>query len=411
MNKEVEIYDGVSMIGNSNNGNFDWLVSGGEDQLPATSEIAQLVINSEPYQRAYAILSAEPDRSWLVRLEQIPYMVLDASSTWFDEHNWTNKAEDKQAANYQYCLENIASLMAEYQAWKNSLPSSQVDQQSVIGYNSAITGQNIGASSIPNVGVSANPSAFESTNSIEVFGSVISTASSLLSTISGGALSWVQLFNQVNQFDRSMIETTRMNDHTINKEQVATNLTLAEKGIATIADTAHSEVISSSSFAGAHSAEENAKEKEAILKDYTTFIPPAPLAGSAIKEVYDKIANLKFDLMLKRLKVESLKQDYEGKLHQFNSGYLTDDPKSFGASKSAFEMSQYEYDSYVKKRSLEFLKDMSEKSKEGSIVHSYMLDSILTGIDIKSLAALSVGQIIQPIADTISDKLGVDINL
>lgn len=172
-----------------------------QNPLNTDGEIASKVKNSVAYQQAHAILSQESNPLWLQRLEAIPYSVDDAYQTRFDKIHWSNKYEDKQDANYQYCMEQISALMQEYQSWKNSLPAEQVNQLSQAGINSAVTGQSISGSEIPDVGVATNPSALESTN----VGDVVLGAANFMLTAVGGFADLASKFAQLGLSRKSFL--------------------------------------------------------------------------------------------------------------------------------------------------------------------------------------------------------------
>lgn len=155
-------------------------------------------MNSPAYRSAYEVLSKESDKSWLQRLEMIPYSVADASSTFFDEIGLTNNRQDKQDANYLYCMQQISALMAEYQQWKNKLPVTQSQQFADAGVNSAITGQGLSGSDISNVGVSADPSSVRSTNVADFAGVIVDKFLSA----SSGMLDWISKFNDISMQKR-----------------------------------------------------------------------------------------------------------------------------------------------------------------------------------------------------------------
>lgn len=162
------------------------------------NSIAEQVMNSPAYKSAHNILSQESDKSWLQRLEMIPYSVSDASSTFLDDFGLSNNFNDKQDANYQYCMEQISALMSEYQSWKNTLPITQVQQLSDAGINSAITGQGVNGSSIPNVGVGSNPSTLPSTNVGDFVGNMVDKFLNL----SSGVLNWIGKYNEISLNNR-----------------------------------------------------------------------------------------------------------------------------------------------------------------------------------------------------------------
>lgn len=162
------------------------------------NSVAKKVMNSPAYRSAYEVLSKETDKSWLQRLEMIPYSVADASSTFLDELGLTNNRQDKQDANYQYCMQQISALMAEYQQWKNSLPVTQSQQFADAGVNSAITGQGLSSSDISTVGVSSDPSSVRSTNVADFVGVVVDKFLSA----SSGMLDWISKFNDISMQKR-----------------------------------------------------------------------------------------------------------------------------------------------------------------------------------------------------------------
>lgn len=150
--------------------------------------LADLVRNSQAYKTAYGIFSQLADKSWLNRLIAIPTSVQDASSTWFDDNGLSNKFNDKQSANYQYCIQQIQNLMAEYYAWKNSLPITQVDQAQDAGFNSAITGNGVDSSAMDPSKLQSDPSALQSTDPMSMLQQFVG----LMTSASGGITSIVE---------------------------------------------------------------------------------------------------------------------------------------------------------------------------------------------------------------------------
>lgn len=166
----------------------------------ANDSIAEQVKNSPAYLSAYEVLSAEPNQSWLQRLEMIPYSVQDATSTFFDEFGFTHNRDDKQQANYQYCMQQIAQLMNDYQSWKNSLPVTQVQQFADAGINAAITGNGVNGSNMsPGTAPTVNPSSMQSAQPIDI----ITNAASFILDASTGLASVASQFKQLGVSARS----------------------------------------------------------------------------------------------------------------------------------------------------------------------------------------------------------------
>lgn len=179
--------------------------SGWDAEFSERGTIADQVRNSQAYKTAYQIFSQLSDKSWLNRLVAIPTSVQDASSTWFDENGLSNRFNDKQSANYQYCIQQIQNLMAEYYAWKNSLPITQVDQAQDAGFNSAITGNGVDSSSMDPAMLQSDPSALQSTDPMSMLQQFVG----IMSSATGGLTSIVQ--SGVNMY-KSLREVSRADD-------------------------------------------------------------------------------------------------------------------------------------------------------------------------------------------------------
>ena len=178
---------------------------------------ARAVVESLAFKQAYELFSKESDKTWLSRLLAIPNSVQDATNTWVDDLGLSNSYNDKQDANYQYCLEQINALLSEYHSWKNSLPVTQANQLAQIGVNSAITGQGLSGSEIPNVGVSSNPSSISSANPVEAFNAI---GTFLMSGVNGFVdiatkFANLRLTKQKTLFDMAFTEKSFLRD--INK--------------------------------------------------------------------------------------------------------------------------------------------------------------------------------------------------
>lgn len=178
--------------------------SGWDAEFSVGGTIADQVRNSQAYKTAYFIFSQLGDKSWLNRLVAIPTSVQDASSTWFDENGLSNKFNDKQSANYQYCIQQIQNLMAEFYAWKNSLPITQVGQAQDAGFNSAITGNGVDSSSMDPAMLQSDPSSLQSTDpmtTLQQFVGMLSSATGGLTSIVESGVSMYKSLREVSRAD------------------------------------------------------------------------------------------------------------------------------------------------------------------------------------------------------------------
>lgn len=171
-----------------------------DDSSEYSDSVASKVKASTAYKNAYALFVQDNDKSWLQRLVAIPNSVEDATETWTDQIGLTTNYADKQAANYQYCMQQIQQLVADYYAYKNSLPETQVQQMADAGINAAITGNGVNGSemSVGNA-PSANPSSMQSAQPIDI---IINAASFILDA-STGLASIASQFKQLGISSRS----------------------------------------------------------------------------------------------------------------------------------------------------------------------------------------------------------------
>lgn len=169
--------------------------------------LASKVRKSTAYRNAYALFAQDSDQSWLQRLVAIPTSVEDAKETWTDQIGLTTNYADKQAANYQYCMQQIQQLVTDYYAFKNSLPVTQAQQMADAGINSAITGNGINGSQMsPGNAPTANPSSLQSAQPIDF----IRDAASFILDATTGLANIAQQFKKLNLEKRAQIFNEQM---------------------------------------------------------------------------------------------------------------------------------------------------------------------------------------------------------
>lgn len=113
----------------------------------AISEILYRVENSSIYRQAHELFSSNPEyKLWLQRLEGVLDSINTVTSTWLDDLGLSNNFNDSVTEAYNYAIQQIQALLTEFQSWRNSLPSTQVDQLQDAGINAAITGQGVSSS-------------------------------------------------------------------------------------------------------------------------------------------------------------------------------------------------------------------------------------------------------------------------
>lgn len=164
--------------------------------------LESMVLASDAYQNALALFTSDTryGAPYLTRLQQIPSVAVDAEQTIWDVIGWSNKADDKDFATFQMCIEQINNLVAEYYQFINSLPSTQVQQQLEAGVYGIMSGDSVSASEMNPQQGSISSAQMESTNPLENALSIGNFALSFCTTgLSAITSAWSSIQNVRNQ--------------------------------------------------------------------------------------------------------------------------------------------------------------------------------------------------------------------
>lgn len=137
-----------------------------------SSIVADLIKSSPVYSQAYSIFSN--DRSYgspyLMQLEAIPYAHSIRDENFWDSvvnaFGGTSGFDTAVQDAYNVAMDEIRSLISQYYAFRNSLPSEQVQQMAEAGVNAALTGEGITPSAMGTEGIVSDkmPSQSQYTN-------------------------------------------------------------------------------------------------------------------------------------------------------------------------------------------------------------------------------------------------------
>lgn len=141
----------------------------GNEGNKGASIVSDLILSSSVYGQAYSIFSN--DRSYgqpyLQQLKAIPY-----AHSVRDENFWDSVANGFGATSgfetavqdaYNVAMDEIRALVSQYYAFRNSLPSEQVQQMAEAGVNAALTGEGITPSTMANEGIVSGQQPSQST--------------------------------------------------------------------------------------------------------------------------------------------------------------------------------------------------------------------------------------------------------
>lgn len=156
---------------------FADVTQGSLTEQKSSDSLQQKILDSSNYKKAYEIFSADAryGRPYLAQLELIPGSYQSAERTGLDNINWSNRADDKDYANFNHAMTEIRNLVNNYYTFINSLPRSQVSQSIEAGYNLGLLG-GINGSSMNEL--SSSPSVaneMPSTQPLEQISSAIAT--------------------------------------------------------------------------------------------------------------------------------------------------------------------------------------------------------------------------------------------
>ncbi len=330
---------------------------------------------TDAYKQAYELFSKLSDKSWLQRLEAIADSVptYTANNVFQDLFN-SGEIANKNKEAISIGVQQIQQLVAEYQEFVNSLPSTQSQQFLDANLNpltQSYSGSNINPSINPNsVGVP------EVTPVTDIISSLVGVASS----VSGGLLSFVSsAFNVYKS----------LNDARISERNQM--LEFASKGI-TLPDSVLSKknrpfnaMLSSDKYTAKNLVQNNTDYLQANLDNrfqqdfFSRFFN-----GDDLNDVFKDISNLNFQIYKhqRSSQLQSLKSK-ESEDNFNDQFYNILDPKlSAGATNSqndiTFDKNSFESEYYKNQSSLEgyfntLLNKWNRKANEGSLFHQYML--------------------------------------
>lgn len=163
------------------------------------------LIATPVWKQAYKLFSRDNNPIWLQRLQSILFGLIPYSGGAFDGI-FTSKSENADSQTLVRAIEQIQSLLEQYQQYKNSLPVNQVSQMADAGMNPVLTG-GIGASSLEETQAPTieHGTTTETASGLESFSNVVNVVSSLMDTsvsLVSTALDVKKMFTEFGEMDR-----------------------------------------------------------------------------------------------------------------------------------------------------------------------------------------------------------------
>lgn len=194
-------------------GNLNQSSSISRDVATAGGPMAYMIKSTEAFKYAERMMQGYDD--WLNQLYMIPTSFRAAETLWGDI---TGKNEQNIINTFNQAMSAINNLVQQFRSWQNSLPSTQVEQFTEAGINTAVTGSNISPSSMSDTSAVTAP--------VQEVSNPIDVASTLVSSV-GGFLSFVT--STLAAF--SDLKSAKLGRDLVSKniEQITTALDLAEQ--------------------------------------------------------------------------------------------------------------------------------------------------------------------------------------
>ncbi len=332
------------------------------------------------YKQAYELFSKVDDKSWLQRLEAIADSVPHyTANNVFEELFNPGEIANKNKEAISLGVQQIQQLVAEYQEFVNSLPSTQAQQFSDANLNpltQSFSGSNINPSITPQ-----SPGAPEVTPVTDI----ISTLVGVVSSVSGGLLSFASSAFNVYK---------TLNDARISERNQLVDF--ASKGI-TLPDSVISKknrpfnsMLSVDKFTSKNVIKNESDYLKTNLENrfendfFSRFFNDYEL-----NDVFKDISDLNFQIY--QLERSSQIQSLRSKKSQdtYNQEYFDNADASLAADsvdsqndiniqKNDFESSYYSNQKTIENSFNSLIRKWHEKANEGSVFHQFLLLNLRT---------------------------------
>lgn len=176
--------------------------SGYDADANGKQTVRSRILSSQIYRQAYNLFINLEDKTWAQRLLAIVDSASQSPTSIFDEIGLSNKADKANEEAYQNAINQIGALIAEYQQFHNSLPSTQKQQYADAGINAALDPSLLSGSSINQR--TPNPSSLAGSqigDTSEDIGKLLQFAGSLSGGISGIVSQGLSVYKALSEID------------------------------------------------------------------------------------------------------------------------------------------------------------------------------------------------------------------
>lgn len=347
---------------------------------PASSDIKDVIRSSSIYKQAYELFSKDEDKIWLQRLETIVQSVVSYSGNVFQEIFNSGDILNKSREAVSLAYQQIQQLLAEYQEFKNSLPSTQAQQFSDANLNpltQSYSGSNINPSITPQVA---------GTPELTPVTDIISTLSSVALNTTSGVISFISTFRDLAFKERDNL------------------ISMAERGIPVPSKSVSkgnrkfNSLLQGSPFAQTQHNKWNSESlkssqdflfTEDLYNKLFPFLEDTDDNTRGVSDIFKDLANLNFEIFKGDMELRNSSQLSSKSESEFNKEFFDnlDASVQAGATNTTNE-SSVEQNTYnkqyirnqkrIESKFSDLLDKWVQKANEGSLAHMYFLLNLRT---------------------------------
>lgn len=344
------------------------------------SDVKQVIRSSAIYKQAYELFSKDEDKIWLQRLETIVESVVTYSGNVLQEIFNSGDIVNKNREAVSLAYQQIQQLLAEYQEFKNSLPSTQAQQFSDANLNpltQSYGGSNINPSITPQVA---------GTPELTPVTDIISTLSSVALNTTSGVISFISTFRDLALKERDNL------------------LSMAERGIIvpskgiSKANKSFYQSLLNSPFAETQNnkwitekfkSSQNLGFTEDLYNKLFPFLEDSDDNSRGVSDIFKDLANLNFEIFKGDMELRNSSQKSSKSESDFNKELFDNlDATMQASATNTTNESTVEQNSYnklfisnqkrIERKFSDLLDKWIQKANEGSLAHMYFLLNLRT---------------------------------
>lgn len=349
------------------------------------------------YKQAYELFSKAQDKSWLQRLEAIadsvPYYT---ANNVFQELFNPGEIANKNKEAISLGVQQIQQLVAEFQEFVNSLPSTQAQQFADANLNpltQSLSGSNINPSITPQS--AGTPEVTPVTDIISSLVGVVSSVSGGLLSFASSAFNVYKTLNDARISERNQLvdfasKGITLPDSLVSKKNRPFNSMLAvDKFTSKNAIKNESEYLKSNL--------ENRFESDFFGRFFNDY---------ELNDVFKDISDLNFQIyqLERSSQVQSLKskksqdiynQEYFDNADASLAADSVDSQNDINIQKNDFESSYYSNQKTIEKSFNSLIRKWHEKANEGSVFHQFLL------LNLRTSGNTGVGDVVGTVKDLV----------